>query len=166
MEDLAVFSNMLTIQEEKGIARAARKLYMTQSALNQQLLRVEKEVGAPLFRREYHEMIPTYAGKIYLDMARTIIEERNKAYKRIQDVEHNAAGEISIAYSPEKGAQAFAEVYPVFHEYYPGYTFKTMEATSVEMEDILQHHKATYAFMLYSELAPLNPTISINRQNI
>lgn len=42
---------ILKIDEEKNVTRAAEKLFLTPSALNQQLLRLEQEIGAPLFNR-------------------------------------------------------------------------------------------------------------------
>lgn len=42
---------ILTISKEKSIFGAANALYITQSALNQQLLKLEKELGAALFIR-------------------------------------------------------------------------------------------------------------------
>ena len=42
---------ILKIAEENNITKAAEKLFITQSALNQQLLKLEKELGTPLFHR-------------------------------------------------------------------------------------------------------------------
>ena len=42
---------ILKIAEENNITKAAGKLYITQSALNQQLIKLEKELGTPLFHR-------------------------------------------------------------------------------------------------------------------
>ena len=39
---------ILKIAEENNITKAAGKLFITQSALNQQLIKLEKELGTPL----------------------------------------------------------------------------------------------------------------------
>ena len=57
---------IIKISEEKNITRAAEKLYITPSALNQQLLNLEKELETPLFFRSRTGFTPTEAGKIYL----------------------------------------------------------------------------------------------------
>ena len=64
--DTHLIEHIIKIAEEKSITKAAEKLYLTQSALNQQLLKLERELGIPLFRRAKTEMIPTRAGEIYL----------------------------------------------------------------------------------------------------
>lgn len=61
--DTHLIENIIKIAEEKSITKAAEKLYLTQSALNQQLLKIERELGTALFRRTKTEMIPTQAGE-------------------------------------------------------------------------------------------------------
>ena len=43
---------MLKIAEEQNITRAAEKLFITPSALTQQLTRLESDLGVPLFHRD------------------------------------------------------------------------------------------------------------------
>ena len=71
--DLKQIEYILKIAEEKNITHAAEKLFITQSALNQQLLKLEKELGCPLFYRSRTDWRPTPAGEIYLDAARQIL---------------------------------------------------------------------------------------------
>ena len=48
--DLRQLEYIVQIAEENNITRAAEKLYITQSALNQQLLKLEKELGVQIGR--------------------------------------------------------------------------------------------------------------------
>ena len=43
---------LLTLKEEKKITLAAQKCFISQSAMSQQLKKVEEEVGAILFYRQ------------------------------------------------------------------------------------------------------------------
>ena len=63
----ATRQKVLKIAEEQNITHAAEKLFITQSALNQQLLKLEKELGTPLFYRSRTDWHPTPAGEIYLN---------------------------------------------------------------------------------------------------
>ena len=78
--DLKQIEYILKIAEEKNITHAAEKLFITQSALNQQLLKLEKELGCPLFYRSRTDWRPTPAGEIYLDAARQILILKKNAY--------------------------------------------------------------------------------------
>ena len=42
---------ILKIAEKNNITKAANELFISQPALNQQLIRLEKELGIPLFHR-------------------------------------------------------------------------------------------------------------------
>mgnify|MGYP006074750835 FL=1 len=64
---------IMKIAEEKNITRAAERLFITPSALNQQLHRLETELGVPLFYRNGNRWYPTQAGEIYLDSARELL---------------------------------------------------------------------------------------------
>ena len=62
--DLKQIEYILKIAEEKNVSRAAMKLFISQSALNQQLLKLEKELGAPLFYRTRHNWELTEIGEL------------------------------------------------------------------------------------------------------
>lgn len=149
--DLHQIENILAIEQEQSISKAAEKLYLTQSALNQQLLRLEKELGVRLFERRKHSMIPTYAGRIYLSTARLMVDMKQETYKIIHDIAEETAGEISVAYTPERGSLMFSRVYPHFHERYPKITFRIREARVKTMEQLLLQKEVTMAFLTYAQ---------------
>ena len=51
------------IAKEGSISKAAAKLYISQSALSQQLLKLEEEIGAPIFERGINPLRPTHLGE-------------------------------------------------------------------------------------------------------
>ena len=157
--ELKSLEYIVAIDEQKSIAKAADKLYLTQSALNQHLLKLEKELGTPLFERRYHHMKPTFAGRVYLDSARRMLRMKEDAYKIIRDISDSRSGEISIAYTPERGSLIFSEVYPRFHTEYPGYRILTTEARNVQIEKLLLRQEVTYALLSYNERFPMHPDL-------
>lgn len=84
--DLKQIEYILKIAEEQNITHAAEKLFITQSALNQQLLKLEKELGTPLFYRSRTDWHPTPAGEIYLNAAKDILLIKKNAYNQIYDL--------------------------------------------------------------------------------
>ncbi len=66
---------MVTIAQEGGISKAAAKLFITQSALDQQLLKLEHELGTPLFYRSRSSFSLTEAGRVYVDYAQRMLED-------------------------------------------------------------------------------------------
>ncbi len=145
---------MIAIAEEGSIAAAAARMFVTQSALNQQLLKLEAELGTPLFERQYHKMVPTYAGENYIAAARQMVAIKNDTYKMIRDIAQEKAGEISLAYSPEQGSLLFSKIYPVFHEKYPDFHFKNVEGRIPKIEQLLLSREVTYGLLAYSKQSP------------
>ena len=77
--DLHLIENIVAIADEKSITKAAEKRFITQSALNQQLQKLEEELGTPLFRRARSNWQPTEAGETYLQAARAMLLLRKDA---------------------------------------------------------------------------------------
>jgi DNA-binding transcriptional LysR family regulator len=132
--DLKQIENIIVIYDERSIAKAADKLF-----------KLEKELGALLFERRYHEMIPTFAGRVYIDAARKMVGMKQETYKIIKDISGGTSGEISIAYTPERGSKVFCNVYPVFHREYPDFQVKTFEARVPKAKELLFRHEVTSA---------------------
>lgn len=77
---------ILKIAEENNITRAAEKLYISQSALNQQLLKLERELGCQLFSRSRTDWHLTRAGEIYIEGAKRALFLKKETYLKIHDV--------------------------------------------------------------------------------
>ena len=162
--DLRQIENIIAIEREQSISRAAEKLFLTQSALNQQLLKLEKELGTPLFERRKHSMIPTFAGRIYLRTAHQIVDMKKETYRIISDISEESTGEISVAYTPDTGAAMFSKIYPIFHEKYPNILFRIREKRVKKMEQLVLQNEVHFAFISYVE-GFKNPDLDVRAQN-
>lgn len=110
---------ILKIAEENNITRAAEKLFITQPALNQQLLRLEKELGTQLFHRSRTDWRPTEAGKVYLENARKMLQTKQETYRIINDMVSDKKGRLSVGFTTGRGIAMFSAVYPEFHREFP-----------------------------------------------
>lgn len=72
--DVTQLQYIIKIAEENNITKAAEKLFMSQSALNQQLLKLEKELGTQLFHRSRANWGLTDAGRIYVEGAKAVLQ--------------------------------------------------------------------------------------------
>lgn len=84
--DLRQLEYIIAIDSERHISKAANKLFITQSALNQQLLKIESELGTKLFDRKHPFMISTLAGKIYLNTAKQMIEMKVNTRPKLKNI--------------------------------------------------------------------------------
>lgn len=125
--DLRQIEYIVKIADEGSITKAAALLYISQSGLNQQLLKLEKELGLPLFHRSKYELRPTQAGQIYIEYGRRMLEQKREAYARIQDIAGNHAGSLRIGLTPERGTTMLLNIYADFHAQFPNITIEPEE---------------------------------------
>ncbi|MGF0091919.1 LysR family transcriptional regulator [Blautia obeum] len=135
--DLRQLQYIVAIAEENNITRAAEKLYITQSALNQQLLKLEKELGVPLFHRSRTDWHPTEAGEIYLKAAREMLLLKKDTYHKIHDLAKIQQGELSIGFTPGRGIAMFSHVYPKFHRQHPNIQVTPRELSVQKQQELL-----------------------------
>ena len=139
------------IDDEHSITRAAEKLFVTQSALNQQLLRLEKELGAPLFHRSKVDMRPTEIGQVYLDNAREILRIKQRTYNLINDMTDAKKGRLSIGFTPGRGSEMFTHVYPSFHQAYPNVIVEPHELSVHRQQQMISQGNLDIGFQTLSE---------------
>ncbi|MBU5480483.1 LysR family transcriptional regulator [Blautia sp. MSJ-19] len=135
--DLRQLQYIVAIAEENNITRAAEKLYITQSALNQQLLKLEKELGVQLFHRSRTDWHPTEAGEIYLKAAREMLLLKKDTYHRIHDLAKIQQGELSVGFTPGRGIAMFSHVYPKFHRQHPNIQVTPRELSVQKQQELL-----------------------------
>lgn len=78
--ELRQLEYIIAIADQGNISKAAEALFITQSGLNQQLIKLEQELGIQLFYRDKHHLQMTAAGKVYVENAREIINIYSKLY--------------------------------------------------------------------------------------
>ena len=133
--DLKQVEYMIKIAEENNITKAAEKLFITQSALNQQLLKLEKELGTQLFVRSRTNWHLTDAGKVYIENAKKIVRIKKDTYNLINDIIDVKKGKLVIGLTPERGPEMFASVYPSFYRKYPNIKIETIELTVRQQQE-------------------------------
>lgn len=142
---------ILTIAKYRSISNAADELYVTQSALNQQLLKLERELGAPLFIRTRNHWELTNIGQLYVDRADEILQIKKQTYDQIQDMAQKWKGTITIGLTPERGIQMFTAIYPHIHAMYPDTTFQPLESDVESQVRMLTSNKLDISFQTICE---------------
>lgn len=149
--DLKQLEYIIKIAEENNITRAAEKLFITQSALNQQLLRLEKELGTPLFYRSRTNWRPTEAGEVYLANAREILQIKHRTYSMISDIAATKKGNLSVGFTPGRGVDMFTSVYPDFHRRYPDIIVEPNELSVHKQQQQIARGDLDIGFMTLRE---------------
>lgn len=151
--DVRYLKYIVEIAEQKSITRAAENLYVTQSSLSQYLLKLEGELGTRLFTRTKNELIPTDAGEMYIQAARTVIRIRGTLYENIAALKNE--GCIRMGISSQWGVQMAADLLPSFKKHFPGVKLKIHENRFSRLKSMLMSEKLDLAVMAATNLKAL-----------
>lgn len=131
-----------------NMSSAARELFITSSALNQQLLKTERELGVQLFVRAKHRLIPTEAGEICLKGIREMLSVWEDTQAEMQDVATFVKGMFKIGLPYDHGSEVFARIWPEFHRRYPGINIQCYQLLVPELLEMVRGGEIDAAFLL------------------
>lgn len=123
----------LAINEERNISKAAATLSIAPQTLSRSLDFIEKELGTRLFERST-PLTLTDSGKVFLDYARTTVEQRRKLDNAINDIKGNICGTIRLGISYNRGPILLPYTMARFQVKYPKIDFYIFEGRRAEIE--------------------------------
>ncbi|MFM1850542.1 MAG: hypothetical protein RIS54_226 [Verrucomicrobiota bacterium] len=97
--ELYQLRSFIAVAEAGNFTRAAEQLHITQPALSQQVINLEKELEHKLLHRLGRRAVLTDAGKTFIDRARRILLEADNATKEIRDNPH-AESRVTVGAIP------------------------------------------------------------------
>ena len=94
------FKYFVAVAETGGFSKAAKRCYVAQPSLSQQIIKLEQELGHELFERLGRRVILTEAGKALLPRARNILRETNYIKTGMVSELDSCAGVLSVGFIP------------------------------------------------------------------
>ncbi|MEO0561786.1 MAG: transcriptional regulator CynR [Chloroflexota bacterium] len=125
---------LLAVVEEANFTRAAQKVFVSQSALSQQIQALEQEVGTVLLNRSRKGVQPTEAGEILVQHARRIFQEVEQAQTAIQELNGLLRGELHIGVVQTVNEYFMPELITRFSQTYPDIRLFVDELATDEIE--------------------------------
>jgi len=95
----------LTVADELHFGRAAERLHVVQSAVSQQLHRLERELGVRLFDRTTRTVRLTEAGQRLLPHARDVLDAATRAQTSIEELRTERSATLRLGTSSGLGAR-------------------------------------------------------------
>lgn len=90
----------VTVAETGSFTRAAEILHTVQPSLSRQIQDLEREVGTELLRRNSRKLEPTPAGAVFLDEARLVLAQSERALERARQVARAGARRFTLGFLP------------------------------------------------------------------
>lgn len=141
--------SFIKIAETSSISRAADSLGVSQPSLSQQILRLEDEVGVPLFSRTARGVTLTEAGKHFLLHARQILEGVNRAVEDARQFGKAVVGEVILAAPYSLSRLAGADLFKTMALRAPQVRFRLVEAMTAQTWGWIEEAKVDLGLLNY-----------------
>jgi DNA-binding transcriptional LysR family regulator len=108
------------VAETRHFTRAAEAVHVAQPSLSKQIHTLERELGAPLFRRARGNVTLTPAGETLLPLARRILADADSARVQVQELAGLARGRIRLGATPSLATVLLPDALRQFGAVHPG----------------------------------------------
>jgi DNA-binding transcriptional LysR family regulator len=132
--ELRYLRYFLAVAETGNFTRAAAQCFVAQSALSEQIARLEAEVGAPLFARTSRAVRLTAAGEVLVPLAQRILADVDIARAELDALAGLRRGKLRLGLiQAAASAIDLAAVMGDFHRRFPDIEFEVRSEPSVAM---------------------------------
>ena len=122
----------------QSFSKAAKELYMTQPAVSQAVMQLERELNIRLFTRTYRGVTLTNEGKTLFEYANAAISLINVGEEKLLEIKNLTAGELKIGVGDTISRYFLLPYLQEFNEKYPNIKFKIINSTTSELCEILK----------------------------
>lgn len=138
----------LGVVEAGSLLAAAQHLHVAQPALGQQISMLEEELQAKLFERSRRGMQLTEAGKVFLDHARLILADTERARLAVRDMASVPHGAVVLGLPTTVALIASIPLLQACREQLPQVQLNIVEAYSGFLREWLQSGRLDVAVLM------------------
>jgi len=140
------------VVEVGSISRAALDLNVVQSALSQQITKLESELSTRLLQRSPQGVTPTEAGVAFFREAQLTLRHAEQAVRAAQ--ESRLSGTVSVGMAPTTAAVLGMPLMRALRERYPDVRLHMVESLSGHLNSMLNARQLDLAVLFDSHLLP------------
>jgi len=119
----------------KNLSKAARNLYLSQSAVSQQIQQLEKELDCLLIERDKKRFELTPAGKVFFRYAEYAYQESRNCISNISRIQKGLLGSLDFITTPIAGGYVLA---PILNSFKQDFLFADVKVQIVDtIEQVL-----------------------------
>ncbi len=124
--------------QNKSFSTAAKKLFISQSAVSQSIKGLEKQLGVNLFYRKSRSIQLTSEGELLFSYASQAFNFLKTAEGKLQEIEGLRAGEIRIGVSDSICKYFIMPYIKKFGQLYPNVAIKVINRTTPQLLEVLR----------------------------
>ena len=138
---------LLAVADELHFGRAADRLNMSQPPLSRQIRELEDEIGFAIFRRGYHAVELTDAGRVYVTQIRGILHALETATQEAADVAAGRSGRLRVGHGTYLPGAYLSRVLAAFQQAAPRVAVDLVDGPSTRVLPALQGKSIDIAFV-------------------
>jgi DNA-binding transcriptional LysR family regulator len=161
----------VAVAEWKGFSHAARRLYVSQSAVSEQISDLERELGVQLLLRNRRQVTLTDTGQVFLEEAKKVLAAANHAVESAQRSIRGQVGILRIGFFTNGIGAFFSSLIREFRESHPDVKLSLYEMSArLQMEALVDNEidiaftrelDPQFATVLASELLFEEPLVAV-----
>jgi DNA-binding transcriptional LysR family regulator len=128
---------LISLSEHKTLRKAAKAMFMTQSAASKVLLEIEGMLEMPLFERTKTGLVPNAMGHCALRYAKLITSELNNFCREMVDIQSGAGGSLVIGTIMGAVPGVLVSALNWLRESHPNLSVEIIEGTSRHLLSLL-----------------------------
>lgn len=121
------------VGESKSFSQAAKTLYMTQPAVSQAIMQLERELDIRLFHRTSRGTFLTDEGKVLFEYANSALNLLSVGQEKMVEFKNLTAGELKIGVGDTISRYFLLPYLERFHNRYPNVKYKIENGTTSEL---------------------------------
>lgn len=133
--DLQQLQGFVAVAERGSFRAAADHINLSSPALSRRIEKLETILGARLFNRTTREVELTPLGRVFLERARTALDDLESAMLGISDIASHRGGRVTVACVPSAALYFLPSVVRSFSQRYPGIRVRLVDES---MNQVLQ----------------------------
>jgi DNA-binding transcriptional LysR family regulator len=94
--ELRHLRTIAAVARHRSLTKAADELFLTQSAVSQQIRRLEQELGVEVFHRTSRRVEPTAEGRVILRHAQRVLAEVDGLHSELEEITGLLSGQLRI----------------------------------------------------------------------
>ncbi|MGK6317329.1 LysR family transcriptional regulator [Neorhizobium sp. DT-125] len=145
--DQRLLASFVVLAEELHFIRAAERLRITQSALSQQISKLEQELDVQLFDRTRRRVSLTDAGRSLLEEGSIALKQLTLAVDMAKRAAQGHVGRLTIGFADAAALNVLPTLTSEFARLFPGVNIILHEMISAEQVEALRAGRIQIAFL-------------------
>ncbi|MBS4218510.1 LysR family transcriptional regulator [Bacillus sp. FJAT-49711] len=162
---LDLYKVFCEVGKKNSFSQAAKVLFMTQPAVSQAVMQLERELDTRLFNRTPKGVSLTDEGAILFEHANSAINLIEAGEDKLLEFKNLTAGELKIGVGDTISRHFLLPYLEAFHNHYPNIKFKMVNGTTTEICSLLKSGEVDIGvcnFPLEDQALELRPCIDIH----